>query len=188
MSTRLITAKYASRVFAAGFALALAAAAAANGIDSANSQVTANFRQMNVPVEGRFNAFSGSIDFDANKPAAARARIEVDTASFDVGAPEYNDELRKPEWFDTAAHPKAVFVSSSVTAAGPNRFEVVGKLTLKGKTQEFKIPVTRRSDAGRQIYEGELPISRQAFAIGGADWADTVDDKVVVKFRIATAK
>lgn len=188
MSTRLITAKCASRVFAAGFAVALAAAAAAGGIDSANSQVTANFRQMNVPVEGRFNAFSGSIDFDANKPAAARARIEVDTASFDVGAPEYNDELRKPEWFDTAAHPKAVFVSSAVTAAGPNRFEVVGKLTLKGKTHEFKIPVTRRSDAGRQIYEGELPISRKAFAIGGADWADTVDDKVVVKFRIATAK
>jgi polyisoprenoid-binding protein YceI len=173
-----------------GVALAaatLAVAAAVSGVDAIKSQITATFRQMNVPVEGRFNNFRGSVDFDPKNAAAGRARIEIDTSSFDVGAPEYNEELRGEEWFDTPTYPKASFVSSSVSRVGQNRFEAKGRLTLKGKTQEIKVPFTQRSDGGVQVYEGELPISRKAYAIGSAEWDDTLEDKVIVKFRITTA-
>ncbi len=178
-------AKFLPRMIVAAFTLASLAATAAN-IDVAQSQITATFRQMNVPVEGRFNAFNGSIDFNPQKPNAGRARIEVDTASFDVGAEEYNDELHKKEWFDTSTYAKANFISSSVTLTGKNRFEAQGKFTLKGKTQDIKAPFTYRRDAGFFIYEGEFPISRKAYTIGSASWDSTVDDKVVVKFRIAS--
>lgn len=161
--------------------------AAAGNIDVTKSQITANFRQMNVPVEGRFNAFSGTIAFDAKNIAASRARIEIDTASFDVGAPEYNDELRAKEWLHTSAYPKASFVSSRVASVGPNRFEVTGKLTLKGKTLEIKVPFTLHTTGAVSIYEGEVPLSRKTYSIGSADWDKTVEDKVVVKFRIAAA-
>lgn len=160
---------------------------AASSIDVGQSQITATFRQMNVPVEGTFSTFSGNIVFDPQRAAASRARIEIDTTSFDVGAPEFNDELRAKEWLDTATHPKASFVSSRVTALGQNRFEVTGKLTLKGKTLEIKVPFTLRTEDSVSIYEGEVPLSRKTYSIGSADWEKTVDDKVVVKFRIAAA-
>ena len=159
---------------------------AASSIDTSKSQITVTFRQMNVPVEGRFSAFSGNIIFDSKKPATAHARIEIDTASFDVGAPEYNDELRAKEWLDTSAHPKASFVSLRVTGAGPNRFEASGRLTLKGKTSEIKVSFTQRLEAKAAIYEGEFPLSRKAYSIGGPSWDKTVEDQVVVKFRIVT--
>jgi polyisoprenoid-binding protein YceI len=142
---------------------------------------------MNVPVEGGFKIVRGTIDFDPKNLKAARARIEIDTASFDLGAPEYEAELHGKEWFDTQAHPKASFVSSSVSAVGPNRFEAKGKFTLKGKTQEIKVPFTVRSDGGARVFEGELPISRKAFEIGSAEWDGTLEDKVVVKFRVTIA-
>lgn len=174
--------------FAVALMAAAPAAAAADRIDAANSRVTATFRQMNVPVEGRFTSFRGTIRFDPKNAAAASARIEIDTASFDLGAPEYNDELHKPEWFDTLHHPKATFESSSVVALGPDRFEARGKLTLKGKTRDIQIPFTQRSEAGGRVYEGELPISRKTYAIGSAEWDDTLEDQVIVKFRIITTR
>jgi len=175
-----------SRLCATALVAVTLAATAAN-VDTIKSQVTATFRQMNVPVEGRFNVLSGTIDFNPKKPTVGHARIEIDTASFDVGAPEYNDELRKPEWFETSTYPRAIFISSSVVAAGQNRFEAKGKLTLKNKTQEMKVPFTQRIEGGVSVYEGELPISRKTYSIGSAEWDGTLEDKVIVKFRIVTS-
>ena len=168
-------------------AVTLMAVAAASSIDATKSGITATFRQMNVPVEGSFKIFRGAIDFNPGNLATARARIEIDTASFELGALEYDEELRGKEWFDSPAYPKASFVSSSVVVVGGNRFEAEGKLTIKGKSQEIKVPFTQRSDGSTRLFEGELPISRKAYAIGGAEWADTLDDQVIVKFRITTA-
>jgi polyisoprenoid-binding protein YceI len=147
-------------------AATLAAVAATSGVDATRSRITATFRQMNVPVEGGFKVFRGSID---------------------LGAPEYEEELRGKEWFDTQAYPKASFVSSGVISAGGNRFVARGKFTLKGKTQEIKVPFTMRSESGARVFEGELPVSRKTYAIGGAEWNGTLDDEVIVKFRITTA-
>jgi polyisoprenoid-binding protein YceI len=167
-------------------AMALTAVAAANEVDATRSSITATFRQMNVPVEGGFKVFRGSIDFDPGNLKASRARVEIDTTSFNLGAPEYEEELRGKEWFDTPAYPMAGFVSSNVIAVGPDRFEARGKFTLKGKMQEIKVPFTIRSEGGTRVFEGELPISRKIYAIGGSEWDDTLDDKVIVKFRIIT--
>ncbi|MBI3545880.1 MAG: polyisoprenoid-binding protein [Gammaproteobacteria bacterium] len=173
-----------SRLSAMMFVIFTSLAAAAT-VDTAKSQITATFRQMNVPVAGRFNKFSGSIDFNPKNPSAGRARIEIDTASFDLDAPEYSEELRKKEWFDTATYPKAVFTSSSVAVVG-NHFEAKGKFTLKSKTEDIKIIFTQRVDHGASVYEGELPISRKTYSIGSAEWDSTLEDKVIVKFRIVT--
>ena len=142
-----------SRWFAAVLAAAtLTAVAAASGIDATKSGITATFRQMNVPVEGRFKVFRGTLDFDPKNLASARARIEIDTASFDLDAPEYEEELRGKEWFDTQTYPQARFVSSSVSALGPNRFEAKGRFTLKGKTREIVVPFTQRIDGGMRVF------------------------------------
>lgn len=159
---------------------------AASNIDAGKSQITAAFRQMNVPVDGRFTTFSGNIVFDPKKASAGRARIEIDTASFDVGAPEYNDELRAKEWLDTSTYPKASFVSSRVTGAGPNRFEASGRLSLKGKISEIKVSFSQRFEGKAAVFEGEFPLSRKTYSIGGPAWDQTVADQVVVKFRIVT--
>lgn len=172
---------------AALIAATLTAAAASGAVDATTSQVTATFRQMNVPIEGEFTGFRGAVDFDPGRPADGSARIEIDTASFDLGAPEYSDELRAKEWFDTKAHPTARFVSSSVTRSGRNQFVASGTLTLKGTSREINIPFSRRSEKGALFYEGEFPVSRKAYAIGSAEWDDTLEDTVIVKFRITTS-
>ncbi|MGQ0622377.1 MAG: YceI family protein [Panacagrimonas sp.] len=171
----------------AATALAFATAVLAAGsapIDAGRSRITATFTQMNVAVDGQFKTFKGSIAYDAANPAASSAELSIDTASFDLGDEEYNAEVRKKEWFDSQAHPAATFKSSSIQALGPDRFEAQGTLSLKGVAKMVKAQVSVKTDGATRRFEGELPISRTAFAIGDAEWNEVLEDRVIVKFVI----
>ncbi|MBI3230684.1 MAG: YceI family protein [Burkholderiales bacterium] len=169
--------------------LALSAQAAPLKTDAAKSSVTAVFKQMNVPVEGKFKKFSANIDFDAAKPDAAKAKVEIDIASFDLGAPDFNSEVLKPEWFNNAKFPKASFTSSSIKANSATQLTVNGSLNIKGKAANVSFPLSLKKEGNAFVFEGNLPIKRLAFNIGEGEWKDTgmVADEVVIKFRVSAA-
>ena len=168
----------------------LAAGAAPLKTDVAHSSVSAVFTQMEAPVESTFTRFNAQIDYDAAHPDKATARVDIDTASLDIGSPEYNKEIAKKEWFNSAQFPKASFVSTAIKPAGAGKLNVSGKLTIKGRTQDVSFPLSVKPEGGRQVFEGRLPIKRLAFNIGEGEWKDTgiVADDVVIKFRVAAAQ
>jgi polyisoprenoid-binding protein YceI len=176
-------------IAASMFASALAGAAALK-TDPAKSSVAAVFKQMNVPVEAKFKSFNATVDYDAAHPEAAKASVDILTASMDLGDPEYNREVAKKEWFNTAQFPKASFVSTAIKAAGPGKLNVSGKLTLKGKTADVTFPLTVKAEGNKQVFEGQLPIRRLAFNIGEGEWKDTsmVADEVLIKFRVTAGQ
>lgn len=169
----------------AGFAANLMAAQ----VDAARSSVSAVARQIGVPVEGKFKRFDANVEFDPARLATSTAKVEIDVASFEIGDAETTKEVRGREWFDAARFPKAVFQSTSIRNGAAGKFDVAGKLTIKGKTMDVVVPATYRQEGGSQVFEGVLPIKRSAFNIGEGDWKDTsiVADEVQIKFRIVTA-
>jgi polyisoprenoid-binding protein YceI len=170
--------------------VALIANAAPLKTDVAHSSVSAVFKQMNVPVESNFKRFNAQIDYDAAHPEKASARVDIDTASFDMGQADYNKEIAKKEWFNSAQFPKASFISSSIKPAGSGKLNVTGKLTIKGKTADVSFPLSVKPEGGKQVFEGQLPIKRLAFNVGEGEWQDTsmVADEVIIKFRVAAGQ
>ena len=161
-----------------------------NQVLADKSALTFVSRQMNVPVEGQFKSFRGKLSFDPAKPAAASAELEIDLASIDAGSKDANDELAGKAWFNTKVFPVAKLVLTSVKPLGDNRFEVAGKMTIKGKTQDLTAPVTLRQEGNSATLEGSLVLKRADFAIGEGMWADfgTVANEVQVRYRlVATA-
>jgi polyisoprenoid-binding protein YceI len=158
--------------------------------DAAKSSVVAVSKQMGVPVDGKFKRFTAQVSFDPAKPAEGKASVEIDIASFDLGAEDFNRETVKPEWFNAAKFPKATFVTSAIKPAGAGKFEAAGKLTIKGITRDVVAPVSFKAEAGQQVFEGVLPIKRLQFNIGEGEWKDTstVADDVQIKFRIVTTR
>lgn len=171
-------------------ALALLAATAHaeeyNAILADKSSVAFVYRQMNVPIEGRFGKFAAQLKFDPARPAAASATIDIDLASIDTGTAEGDDEVAGKLWFNTKAHPTARFAATSFRALGGNRYEAVGKLTIKGRTQDMTAPFAFAQQGRNGIAEGALTIKRADFAIGEGIWADfgTVANEVQIKFRL----
>lgn len=182
--------KYAA---AGTFLLALTSAAALPAsaqVDVAKSTVTATAKQLGVPIEGAFKKIGAEIIFVPTQLTKASARIDIDVGSYDMGSPEYNKEVTGKEWFDAAKFPKATFVSSSIVAAGADKYTVLGKLSLKGRVVDVSLPVTVKSGKGMRTFDGTLPIKRTAFNIGEGEWKDTsvVADEVVIRFHIVVAE
>lgn len=179
---------------AAACAVASSAYAAPLKIDAAKSTVGATFKQLNVPVDAKFKKFTANVDFDPTKPAAGKASVDIDIASFDLGEPEYNKEVLKKEWFNAAQFPKATFVASSIKASAGapagSKFDVAGKLTIKGKTTDVSFPLTAKKEGNTQVFDGTLPIKRLTYNIGEGEWKDTgmVADEVTIKFHFVAAQ
>jgi polyisoprenoid-binding protein YceI len=168
-------------------ALTAAAAAAAAGsanIDPAKSTLVVTFRQENVPVDAPFKRFNGHVDYDPAQPAAAKAALEITTASLDLGSEDYNSEVRKKDWLDSGSYPTATFVSTAIKPGAAGHFDATGVLTLKGKTQTLTVPVAVGKAGAATSFDGELTILRSYFGIGDKEWNDVLDDKVRVKFHI----
>lgn len=158
-------------------------------IDSSKSSITVTFKQIGVDVTANFKSVSGTIDFDPSNPASGKAQLAVPLTSFDLGDAEYNKEVQKKEWFDSAQFPQAMFVSSEIKAAGANKLLVRGKLTIKGRSLDVAVPVGYKQEGSVKVFEGQLPIKRLYFNVGEGEWkdTDTLADEVTIKFKAVTS-
>jgi polyisoprenoid-binding protein YceI len=163
-----------------------AAAVEYTSVQPDKSSLAFTYRQMNVPMEGQFRRFTAQLAFDPAKPAAARTTLDIDLASIDAGSDEANDAVAGKSWFSTKAFPTARFVSSTVKLLGGNRYEISGKLTIKGHTQDVVAPTTVTLQNGSAVFDGSLQIRRADFAIGEGAWADfgTVANEISIKFHV----
>lgn len=161
------------------------AQAPAKPIDLGKSEIRFVSRQMNVPVEGRFKRFKGTVRFDAKNPEASSVEIEIDVASVDTGTPDGDIEAQRPLWFNAPQFPMAKFVTKSIKPLGGNKYEATGMLTIKGVAAEVVSPLTLTEAAGTRTAQGEFAMKRLQFRVGEKQWADTdtVADQVRVRYR-----
>lgn len=166
-------------------AIAATGAVAQQKIDAAKSRIRFVTKQMNVPVEGAFGKFDGSVAFDPAKPEATQAQFEVDLGSIDLGSDEGTTEAKRKAWLNVDAFPKAKFAASSVKSLGGGKFEARGPLTIKGVSQDVVAAFTVTDAGSLRTVEGEFPLKRLQYKIGEGPWADTetVADEVLVRFR-----
>jgi polyisoprenoid-binding protein YceI len=151
------------------------------------SEIAFVSKQMGVPVEGKFTKFDAQLAFDPAKPASSSVAFTVDTGSATLGVKETDAELPKPTWFNVPKFPQATFRSTAIKAVGAGKYEVAGKLSIKGAAQDVVVPVTLAQSGALTTATGAFAIKRLAFKIGENEWADTsmVADEVQVKFKLA---
>lgn len=173
--------------WAAACALLIAAPAMAQQVVPAQSEVGFVSKQMGVPVEGKFKQWTAKIAFDPKRAEAGSVAFTIQTGSASFGAAEIDGEVPKAEWFNAAKFPQASFASSAIKALGGGKFEVRGKLAIKGATQDVVVPVTVTQSGAASTAVGSFVIKRLDFKIGEGDWADTsmVANDVTVKFKLA---
>lgn len=154
---------------------------------AAQSELSFTSKQMGVPVDGKFKRFDAQLVFDPKKPETGKVAFSIDLASVTLGAPELEAELAKAVWFDSKKTPQASFASSTIKAAGPGKFEVAGKLTLKGQTRDIVVPITLAQAGAVTTATGGFVLKRLEFKIGDGEWADTsmVANDVQVKFKLS---
>ncbi|WP_280153589.1 YceI family protein [Piscinibacter sp. XHJ-5] len=166
-----------------------AAAQAQQALLPGQSEIAFTSRQMGVPVDGTFRRFEAQVAFDPKKPEAAKIAMTIDLASVSLGVAETEAELAKPDWFATRQFPQATFQSTAVKPLAPGKFEVAGKLAIKGASRDLVVPVSLAQANGHTTAIGAFVIKRLDFRIGDGEWKDTsmVANDVQVKFKLTLA-
>lgn len=153
----------------------------------AQSEIGFVSKQMGVPVAGHFTKFAAQVAFDPAKLATSKVSLTIDAGSATLGVKETDAELPKPLWFNVPKFPQATFNSTAIKSLGAGKYEVTGKLNIKGASQDVVVPVTITQNGATSTATGAFAIKRLAFKIGEQEWADTsmVADEVQVKFKLA---
>ena len=149
------------------------------------SKIGFSFKQMGVAMDGHFAKSSATLNFDSAKPEQAKASIEVDLASIDTGTDEVDQEVVGKAWFNTAAFPKAVFVAKQVKQLAPNQYEVLGSLSIKGRSRDVKTVFKLSPQGKSSVLSGSFTLQRADFAIGEGMWSkfDVVANDIQVNFQ-----
>jgi polyisoprenoid-binding protein YceI len=108
-------------------------------IDPSHSGVHFTVRHLVISkVRGSFGKWQGTVDFDAQNPAASKVAVRIDAASIDTGEEKRDGHLRSADFFDVEKFPELTFTSTKVEKSGDSEYRVTGDLTIHGVTR----PVT----------------------------------------------
>lgn len=152
----------------------------------AQSEIVFTSQQMGVPVEGRFTRFDARVALDPRHPETGSVALRIDTGSATLGLPETDAELAKPDWFGSARFAQATFQSSAFKSLGGGRFDVSGKLSIKGSVHDLVVPVLVTQAGATSVATGRFTIKRLDYKIGDGEWADPslVANDVQVRFKL----
>ena len=155
-------------------------------VDKAHSHVKFTITHLAVSdVDGTFKDFDASIV--AAKPdfSDAKYTFSAKTASVDTENEKRDGHLKSADFFDVEKFPTLSFVSTSVKAAGTNKYKVTGNLTLHGVTKVVTLdaayrgtitnPMTKTPDAGFKITG---TIKRSDFGFGSKYGSPMLSDEV----------
>ncbi len=168
-------------------------------IDSAHSHVAFSARHMMISkVRGRFEKFSGSINFDENNPAASMVDVEIDAASINTREEQRDGHLRSPDFLDVENHPTLTFKSKRVEQTGSDAGKLIGDLTIRGVTKEVTLDVEYAGQAKSPWgttsagFSGTTAISRKEW---GLEWNQALEtggvlvgDKVRIDIELEIVK
>ena len=119
-------------------------AAAEYEIDASHSQVLFKVKHLGIStVTGRFRDFSGTISYDPQNAAAARARAVIKTASIDTDNDRRDNHLRSADFFEAEKYPEITFTAGRLREARGDAFKLDGTLTMRGVTRPIVLDVEK---------------------------------------------
>lgn len=139
-------------------------------VDQQASKVTWLAKKVTGEHTGNVKVSNGSLVFDGN--VLKGGSFEIDTRSItvtDITDEETNGKLlghlKSDDFFGVEKYPAANFVISSVKPAGAGKYEVSGKLTIKGITNEVTFPATVKAENDKVQAVARITVDRTKYGI-----------------------
>ena len=136
--------------------------------------------------DGSVKLSSGSIKSDGK--SVTGGSFDIDMTSLvvaDLTDPGMNGKLlghlKSDDFFSVEKHKTAHFEITKVTAKSGNEFEVAGKMTIKGITQDISFPATITTTAKEVKANAKITLDRTKWDIryGSGKFFEGLGDKVI---------
>ena len=150
-------------------------------IDKAHSSIDFSVRHFFTPVNGTFNEYNATVNFDPSNLAESNIEVEVMIASVDTKNEKRDGHLQTGDFFDAEKYPKMMFKSTKIEAKGDNEFVALGDLTIKDVTKRVELPFQllgvmdhpRREGVKIAGISSSIVIDRNDYGVGTGGYAET---------------
>ncbi len=168
-------------------------------IDPSHSGVHFTVRHLVISkVRGSFDKWQGTVDFDAQNPAASKVAVRIDAASVDTREEKRDAHLRSPDFLDVEKYPELTFSSTEVEHSGDSEYRVTGDLTIHGVTRsvvlEAELLGYGKDPWGneRMGFSASTSVNRKDFGLGWNQALETggvlVGEKIDIALDIQAVK
>lgn len=155
-------------------------------VDTKSSKVSWGAKKVTGTHAGDIPLSSGSLIVDGDKLKGGTFVFDVKNLSVtDIKDAEMNGKLtghlKSPDFFSVEKHPEAKFVITSVTPKSAGIYDVTGKLTIKGITDNVTFPATVKSDAKKVTADAKITVDRTKYDIKfrSANFFENLGDKAI---------
>lgn len=177
------------------FAIAMTKMAATSwDVDKAHSAINFQVTHFFTPVNGQFNDYNATVNFDPENLEESMIDVEIMVSSIDTKNEKRDGHLQSDDFFNAAEYPMMTFKSTEIRSAGNNNYVAVGDLTIKDVTREIELPFTLLGVRDNPMQEGkivagitsEMAIDRTDYKVGVGNWASdaVVGDEVTVNLNL----
>jgi polyisoprenoid-binding protein YceI len=179
------------------FLLAQSALAEVYVIDKVHSTMGFEVRHLFSKVPGKFDDFSGQVQFDEADPEKSSVQVNIKAASIDTANEQRDKDLRSPNFFDAAKYPEITFKSKSVKKTGDNTADITGDLTMHGVTKEVVLKAELLGKGagmqGKTVsgWEATTALKRSDFGLSwnkAIEGTQIVGDDVQIDLRVEAGK
>ncbi len=117
-------------------------------IDPAHSQIDFAVKHMMIStVRGRFENFTGEVNFNEQDPARSIVTVKIEAASINTREPNRDAHLRSPDFLDVEKFPYLTFRSTRVDVLDEHHGRLTGDLTIKNETHPVTLEVEYQGQA-----------------------------------------
>ena len=149
-------------------------------IDTAHSSVEFSVSHMVLSkTKGTFGEYGGNIIWDNDAPSKSKISGSLSVASINTRDKKRDDHLKSEDFFDAATHPKMTFVVTKIEPKKKGGYQLTGKLTIKGVTNDISTPLIVQGPIkdpwgnDRIHFNVTFSINRQDY---GITWNKTMDN------------
>ncbi|MBD2705550.1 YceI family protein [Spirosoma sp. BT702] len=155
-------------------------------VDAQQSKLNWKAKKVTGEHSGTAPIRSGSLALENGKLKGGSFDIDLKALTVtDITDADNNAKLvghlKSDDFFSVEKHPTASFVISSATPTGDGTYDVAGKLTIKGITNDIKFPAQLKTDNGKLTATANVTVDRTKFDIKyrSKNFFENIGDKAI---------
>ncbi|HVU15929.1 MAG TPA: YceI family protein [Candidatus Didemnitutus sp.] len=176
--------------------LALAASVGAGvevyKIDPVHSSAGFTIRHIMTKFSSSFTSVNGKITVDRDHLENSQVEATIDVTALNTANEHRDDDLKGPNYFNTAKFPMMSFKSKSWKKTGENTFDITGDLTIRDVTKEVVLHATldgfgpgMRPGTQLSSWEATTVLNRSEFGVTGpAMIGKAIGEEVTVNISV----
>lgn len=111
-------------------------------VDPSHSKLGFSVSHLTISeVDGEFTKFDGTLKSSKEDFSDAQISFSADVSSINTGNTSRDQHLNAEDFFYAEKHPKITFESTSFKKKGNGKYELKGKLTMRGVTKDVTFEV-----------------------------------------------